>query len=101
MNDRPEVTGYGTVIIDEASVLTEDMLGAIFDALQGVKRFILVGDPAQLRPIGAGRAFVDVVAELRPSDYESRFPRVSPGYAELTIERRQIGSDRPDLRLAR
>ncbi len=100
LSDRPKAIGYGTVIIDEASMLTEDMLGALFDALQGVKRFILVGDPAQLPPIGAGRPFVDIIAKLRPVDYERMFPRVAVGYAELTIERRQVGGDRPDLRLA-
>lgn len=101
LSDRPKVTGFGTVIIDESSMLTEDMLGALLDALKGVKRLILVGDPAQLPPIGAGRPFVDIITKLRPADYESLFPRVAPGFAELTIERRQIGADRPDLRLAR
>lgn len=101
MSERPKVKGYGTVIVDESSMLTEDMVGALFDALQGVKRYIFVGDPAQLPPIGAGRPFVDIIAKLRPADYESRFPRVGPGYAELTIERRQVGTERPDLRLAR
>ena len=100
-DERPKTTTYGTVIVDEASMLTEDMLGALLDALQGVKRLILVGDPAQLPPIGAGRPFVDIITELRPDDYEARFPRVAPGYAELTIERRQVGAERPDLRLAR
>lgn len=101
LSGGPKVSGFGTVIVDESSMLTEDMLGALFDALQGVKRFIFVGDPAQLPPIGAGRPFVDIIAKLRPGDYEARFPRVGPGYAELTVERRQIGADRPDLRLAR
>jgi len=101
LSDRPKATAYGTVIVDEASMLTEDMLGALLDALQGVKRLILVGDPAQLPPIGAGRPFVDIIAELRADDYEALFPRVTPGYAELTIERRQVGAERPDLRLAR
>ncbi|MCR4409129.1 MAG: AAA family ATPase [Candidatus Saccharicenans sp.] len=101
VSDGPKASGYGTVIVDESSMLTEDMLGAIFDALQGVKRFIFVGDPSQLPPIGAGKPFVDIIAKIRPSDCERRFPRVGPGYAELTIERRQGGQDRPDLRLAR
>jgi len=101
ITDGPKVSGYGTVIIDESSMLTEDMLGALFDALSGVKRFIFVGDPAQLPPIGAGRPFVDIIARLRPSDYEQKFPRVAEGYAELTIERRQVGTERADLRLAR
>lgn len=101
MSDRPEATGYGTVIVDESSMLTEDMLGALFNALKGVKRYIFVGDPAQLPPIGAGRPFVDIIAKLRPENYEALFPRVAPGYAELTIERRQVGTERPDLRLAR
>ena len=100
LSDRPKETGYGTVIVDEASMLTEDMLGALLDALRGVKRFILVGDPAQLPPIGAGRPFVDIIAELRPDGLEARFPRVARGYAELTVERRQTGTERPDRRLA-
>ncbi len=101
ISDRPKTTGFATVIVDEASMLTEDMLGAVIDALHGVKRLILVGDPAQLPPIGAGRPFVDIVAQLRPDNVENRFPRIASGYAELTIERRQIGTDRPDVRLAR
>lgn len=101
INDKPKATGFGTVIVDESSMLTEDMLGALFDALQGVKRYIFVGDPAQLPPIGAGRPFMDIIAKLRPSDHTSRFPRVTDGFAELTIERRQVGKERPDLRLAR
>lgn len=101
LSSRPKATGFGTVIVDESSMLTEDMIGALLDALQGVKRFIFVGDPAQLPPIGAGRPFVDIISKLRPGNYESIFPRVAPSYAELTIERRQVGAERPDLRLAR
>lgn len=101
VSDKPKATGYGTVIVDESSMVTEDMFGAIFDALQGVKRFILVGDPSQLPPIGAGKPFLDIITKLRPDDYEKRFPCVGKGYAELTIERRQVGKDRPDLKLAR
>ncbi len=92
--------GAQTVIIDEASMLTEAQLGAVLDALSGVQRLILVGDHRQLPPIGAGRPFLDIVTELAPDNIEAVFPRVSPGYAELTVRRRQIGEDRDDLLLA-
>lgn len=99
--NAPKADGYGTVILDEASMLTEDMLGALVDALQGVRRLVFVGDPSQLPPIGAGRPFVDIVSKLRDGMTEGTFPRVSKGYAELTVERRQVGAVRPDLRFAR
>jgi len=89
-----------TVVIDEASMLTEDQLAALLDAISGVHRLILVGDPRQLPPIGAGRPFLDVVQKLMPEKIESKFPRVATGYAELTINRRQQGKARDDLLLA-
>lgn len=91
---------YDTVILDEASMLTEEMLATTLDCIKGVKRFILVGDHRQLPPIGAGRPFVDIVQHLRPDGIETAFPRVGKGYAELTIKRRQGGSKREDLQLA-
>jgi hypothetical protein len=76
------------------------MLAALIQALKGVHRLILIGDPRQLPPIGAGRPFVDIVKRLAPEGVSERFPRVGPGYAELTIRRRQAGEDREDLQLA-
>jgi len=92
--------GARTVIVDEASMLTEEMLGALLQALRGVHRLILIGDHRQLPPIGAGRPFVDIVRKLQPANIENQFPRVGPGYAELTIRRRQGGHQREDLQLA-
>lgn len=94
--------GAKTVIVDEASMLTEEQLGALFDALSGVERIILVGDYRQLPPIGAGRPFRDIVDRMAPANIETQFPRVAAGYAELTILRRQISSvaTRDDLLLA-
>lgn len=86
------------VIVDEESMLTEDMLDALLDALEGLERIILVGDPAQLPPTGAYRPFADIVTKLRPEDHEQRFPRVGPGYVELTIT--WLGGHGPDQRLA-
>jgi ATP-dependent exoDNAse (exonuclease V) alpha subunit len=89
-----------TVIVDECSMLTEEMLAALFESLKGVKRWILVGDPKQLPPIGPGRPFVDIVNQLAPENVDSIFPRVGPGYGELTVRLRQGGQDRGDVRLA-
>ena len=100
LSSQPTEVGARTVIIDEASMLTEDMLGALIQALKGVHRLILIGDPRQLPPIGAGRPFVDIVKHLEPEGVREKFPRVGPGYAELTIRRRQAGDDREDLQLA-
>lgn len=89
-----------TVIVDESSMLTEEMLAALLESLSGVHRLILVGDHHQLPPIGAGRPFADIIARLRPTGIESAFPRVSEGYAELTVPRRQGAGERDDLQLA-
>ena len=71
-------------------MLTEEQLDAVLDNVSQVQRLILVGDPRQLPPIGAGRPFVDIVEFLR--DDTTAFPIVHPSYAELTILCRQ----RPD-----
>ena len=88
------------MVVDEASMLTEAQLAALLNGLRGVERLVLVGDPRQLPPIGAGRPFLDMVRRLAPDNVESRFPRVGPGYAELTVRRRQVGEMRDDLLLA-
>jgi hypothetical protein len=93
-----------TVIIDECSMMTEEMLAATFEALTGVKRLILVGDHRQLPPIGAGKPFVDIVRFLEPEVFASPFPKLhaETGYTELTISMRQseVAGGRDDVRLA-
>lgn len=97
-------TDWKTVIVDEASMLTEDQLAALLDAITGTDRLILVGDPSQLPPIGVGKPFVDLVTALRPGTGAA--PCVAPGYAELTVRMRQQQDGAPpdeepeDLRLA-
>ncbi len=78
-----------TVIVDECSMLTEEMLAALIEALTGFDRLILVGDPRQLPPIGAGKPFVDIIMQLRPEKFTPGSPRVGHSYAELTVPRRQ------------
>lgn len=77
------------VVIDEASMLTEEMLAAALDVFRNIKRLVFVGDPRQLPPIGAGRPFVDLVNELRPDVFEAQV-RVGRSYVELSVPRRQV-----------
>lgn len=100
LSEKAAEAGAQTVIVDEASMLTEEMLAALIEALKGVHRLVLIGDPRQLPPIGAGRPFVDVIKHLAPDGITEEFPRVAPGYAELTIRRRQAGEEREDLQFA-
>lgn len=104
-SDQDRLSGYGTVIVDECSMLTEEQLDALLDAIEGYDRLILVGDPRQLPPIGVGRPFVDIVTYLRDHADVKGFPRTGPSYAELTIKRRQLltgpsDTERSDLILA-
>lgn len=93
-------SAYKTVIVDEASMLTEEQLAALLDSLGLVERIILVGDPSQLPPIGAGRPFVDIVKLLQPESFTVNEPHIAKGYAELTIGSRQKGKERHDLEFA-
>ena len=92
--------GARTIIVDECSMLTEEMMAALIESLSKFDRLILVGDYRQLPPIGAGRPFIDIVTRLRPEDFSSDEPRVAAGYAELMIPRRQGAGERDDLLLA-
>ena len=96
----PRCGEYRTVIVDECSMLTEEQLAALIDSLSNVERLVLVGDPRQLPPIGAGRPFVDIVRQLEPENVETLFPRCGPSYAELTTPQRQQGTARTDVLLA-
>lgn len=87
-SDKDPAVTHGTVIIDEASMITEEQLDAVLDNVSRIERLILVGDPRQLPPIGAGRPFVDIVEHLKDG-VNADFPRIGPSYAELTIFRRQ------------
>ncbi len=96
-----------TVIIDESSMLTEDMFGALIDAIGNeAERIIFVGDYNQLPPIGAGRPFVDMVRFIKSVDTIADFPVVGNSFAKLTITNRQLplaatNRIRSDVRLAK
>lgn len=102
LSDYKFVDTHETVIIDEASMLTEEMFGAMMQTLSKAKRIIFVGDPNQLPPIGAGRPFVDLVHLLKEDLPANIFPKVCKSYGELTVNRRQASEDeRADVRLSK
>ncbi|WP_175511553.1 AAA family ATPase [Alicyclobacillus macrosporangiidus] len=93
-----------TVVIDECSMLTLDDLVAVFKALDlaHVHRVLLVGDPNQLPPIGAGRPFADLIAyfdHMATSTHEEQ--HLAKALARLTVEvRANAGAASDTLRLA-
>lgn len=104
--DNPKATKYAsaqTVVIDEASMLTMEYLQAILDGLDltSVSRIILVGDPNQLPPIGAGRPFVDLVAQLENAPQQAGKAAPSGAIGRLHVEvRTKAGEPSDALRLA-
>lgn len=71
-NKAAKYSGASNIIIDECSMLTTRDLYVLFDALDMtvVNRIILIGDPYQLPPIGAGRPFSDLCHYLLNSERE-------------------------------
>jgi len=101
--EAPRFSSARNIIIDESSMLTEEQLAAVFDALGPVDRIILVGDYRQLPPIGTGRPFVDIVNELKPFSFAKENIYCAAAYAELRKIKRQsdTGDYRWDVALSR
>ncbi len=61
------MSDFSTIIIDESSMIDLALMAALFRAIDwhSVSRLILVGDAAQLPPIGVGKVYADVVTYLR------------------------------------
>lgn len=93
------------LVIDECSMLTEDDFFALFQAMDmmHLERIILVGDPFQLPPIGAGRPFADLCAYLEgpfKPDEQERI-KASDALAKLeVVVRTKDGLESDTLKLA-
>lgn len=80
--DNPEQ--YSLAVIDEASMLTEDMFAALLEVLKHrADRIVFVGDRNQLPPIGPGRPYIDLIRYIRAEQPEM--------FSELTSNFRQGG----------
>jgi exodeoxyribonuclease V alpha subunit len=53
------------VIVDEASMISLEMMGQLFRAMSAGGRLVLLGDADQLPSVEAGTAFRDLVAKLK------------------------------------
>lgn len=92
MPTKPSHSSAKTVIIDESSMLTEEMFAGILKLVDShAERIVFVGDSNQLPPIGAGRPFVDLINYLETYHHEK--------VAILKTEMRQ-GSGGDDLEFA-
>lgn len=76
---------YGTVIIDEVSMMSLAMMSRVFDALKPDAQLVLVGDPFQLASVDAGTVLADIVVAadampgfVTPMPGMFRFPQGSP-----------------------
>jgi len=96
-SDAAKDSSAKNIIIDESSMLTEEMLAAIFDALGSMDRIILVGDYRQLPPIGTGRPFVDIIDFLKV--FSEKNEGIEKNYAELKKIMRQNQEDSDEERL--
>ncbi|MDD2284773.1 MAG: AAA family ATPase [Paludibacter sp.] len=95
--------GEQNVIVDECSMLTEDDLFALMQALDlgHIKRLILVGDPYQLPPIGAGRPFADFCTYLDNLESEQENYDATAALARLKeVVRNVDGANSDTLTLA-
>ncbi|MBD5648220.1 MAG: AAA family ATPase [Desulfovibrio sp.] len=80
----PDKTIPRTVIIDESSMLTEEMMGALLQSLAFADRIIFAGDPNQLPPIGAGKPFFELCRKLEAEEGQ-------PHFSCLQVNNRQEG----------
>jgi len=90
---------YGVIIIDESSMIDLSLMAALFRAVDwsAVSRLILVGDAAQLPPIGVGKLYADIISHLR-EDYPDNFVVLDANLRQL--ENRVSGNGSGILSLA-
>jgi exodeoxyribonuclease V alpha subunit len=65
---KSDALPYEVVLIDETSMVNSELLFRVLKAIDSTTKVILVGDKAQLPPIGAGNPFGDLIdLEVAPT----------------------------------
>ena len=90
------------VIIDEASMLSLELMQRLLDALHPQTALLLLGDAAQLPAVHCGRPFADLVEALaqhpaKPLAALTRQWRSQPKLAELAAQVRALKADSPNM----
>lgn len=90
--------GEQNVIVDECSMLTEEDLYGLLQAfdLAHIKRIILVGDPYQLPPIGAGRPFADLCNYIESIESDDENKEAKQSLARLKEVVRTVQGENSD-----
>lgn len=85
------IESYSTIVIDECSMIDTTLFASFVRAVNWdcVTRILLVGDPAQLPPIGYGKVYADFVSFLTEN--------YSNNIAHLTVNLRQMNNRVMDL----
>jgi len=85
------IESYSTIVIDECSMIDTTLFASFVRAVNWdcVTRLLLVGDPAQLPPIGYGKVYADFVSFLTEN-----YPN---NIAHLTVNLRQMNNRVMDL----
>ena len=63
-HDEDNPLGYRVVLVDEASMISQELMDRLFRALAPGARLVLLGDALQLPSVEGGCAFRDLVAAL-------------------------------------
>ncbi|WP_444934145.1 ATP-dependent DNA helicase [Microbulbifer sp. JTAC008] len=94
------INDIANIVIDESSMIDLSLMAALFRAIDwnAVSRLYLVGDAAQLPPIGVGKCYADIVTYLR-DEYPDKLVDLKINLRQL--ENRVSGKGDALLRLAR
>ncbi|KAF6252660.1 AAA domain-containing protein [Scenedesmus sp. NREL 46B-D3] len=79
-----EWSALDVLVLDEASMASSPVLGMLLEVLPARCRLVLVGDEAQLPPIGYGQPFADLVQASRRHAERAGGGLITAPWAELT-----------------
>jgi len=83
------------VIVDEASMIGQELLEALLQALARDTTLVLLGDPDQLPSVDAGQAFRDLVRALPKSTRRLEHSyRMAAGGAHILLVSREVNAGR-------